>query len=233
MHTKCPIPIKKTKQSFQPTVITRAGAEPPTVPKGATAFYAASIAAGDVLTDNTLLVTKDTDPEALGKAIIARVSTAGHTVLECLGSAAAARALQGVVAARRGLLVRYQDVACVVASTYVQQQPQAAQASQQQQGGKEEQRQQGADGEQQQRRQSSDGAAAATAGDADAGSGGGGRGGAQRQKQQQGKQGQQQQGQEQQQQGPRRVLANRFVVLECAPRDPSVLRVRSTYGKAG
>jgi hypothetical protein len=49
---------------------------------------------GDILTDNTLLATKDTSPEALGKAIIARVSTAGHTVLECLGQVATVRALQ-------------------------------------------------------------------------------------------------------------------------------------------
>lgn len=192
--------------AFQPNSVTKRAAEPPAIPEGATAFYATRIPAGDILTDNTLLATKDTDPEALGRAIIARVSTAGHTVLECLGQAATARALQAVIIARRGLLVRLQDVACVIASTYITQseaapQPEAAAPprpeAEAQRGG-----QQAAGGVRQQRQRKAEG-----------GSGGGGGGGGEG--------------------GPRRVLANRIVVLECAPRDPSMLRVRSTFGKVG
>jgi hypothetical protein len=93
---------------------------------------------------------------------------------------------QAVIVARKGLLVRSQDVACVIASTYVDQ----AVKPPGQQGGE-------ARGE--------DGGAGFQPG-----AGGGGGAG-----------------------GTRRVLANRIVILECAPRDPSVLRVRSTYGKAG
>jgi hypothetical protein len=33
--------------SFQPTVITRRSADPPTIPEGATVFYTARIAAGE------------------------------------------------------------------------------------------------------------------------------------------------------------------------------------------
>ncbi|KIZ00849.1 hypothetical protein MNEG_7113 [Monoraphidium neglectum] len=193
--------------SFQPTLISGRSAEPPTIPEGATVFYAARIAAGDILTDNSLLVTAETKPDALARAIIARVSTAGHTVLECLGRAATAQALQAVISARRGLLVRTQDVACVIASTYVNQQPR--QATQQQQPRQRE----GEEGEQQQPQQQAAegrrGKRRGAAGAAATGPGGGEAAAA------------------------RRVLANRIVVLECAPRDPSLLRVRSTYGKVG
>lgn len=231
---------------------------------------------GDILTDNTLLVTRDTAPDALGRAIIARVSTAGHTVLECLGQAATIRALQvrpterrarvasldrsgyhsrqrgcwpdsapagaaalgdgrsspdmaartptadplpprapgppqGVISARKGLLVRMQDVACIIASAYVTQQPRP---QQQEAGGEQapapvsgaeggEHAKEGARaaaGKQQRQKKRRGAADEAGAG---AGGGGGGEG------------------------GGRRVLANRIVVLECAPRDPSLLRVRA------
>lgn len=39
--------LRNIKQSFQPTVISKRSAEPPTVPEGATTFYAARIAAGE------------------------------------------------------------------------------------------------------------------------------------------------------------------------------------------
>ncbi|GBF89272.1 hypothetical protein Rsub_02149 [Raphidocelis subcapitata] len=208
--------------SFQPTRITRRSATPPSVPEGATVFYTARVAAGDILTDNTLLATKDSDPEALGRAIIARVATAGHTVLECLGQAATAKALQAVIVARKGLLVRVQDVACVIASTYVP----ARQAQAQGQGQGQPQPQEG-DGAAQQQQQPQQQAPAAEGQQQQAGGGAGApaaaapaaavtSGSVP--------------GQVEQPQ--KRVLANRIVVLECAPRDPSLLRVRSTYGRA-
>jgi hypothetical protein len=152
-------------------------------------------AAGDILTDNTLLATKDTDPAALSRAIVARVSTAGHTVLECLGQAATAKALLAVVAARKSLLVRLQDVACVVATTYVTQQ-------QRQEEGKG-----GGGGSAADAAAAGEHSAAGADGERAPGGGGGGPGSA-----------------------PRRVMANRLVVLECEPRDPSLLRVRFGQG---
>jgi hypothetical protein len=46
-----------------------------------------------VLTDNQLLVVKGSDPAVLAPAIIARICTRGHTVLECFGPAAAQQAV--------------------------------------------------------------------------------------------------------------------------------------------
>jgi stage V sporulation protein SpoVS len=56
------------------------------------------------LTDNQLLVVKGCDPAALAPAIIARICTRGHTVLECYGAAAAQQAVLVGVTARRQLL---------------------------------------------------------------------------------------------------------------------------------
>ena len=114
--------------------------------------------------------------------------------------------------ARKGLLVRLQDVACVIASTYVSARQQGQQQQQQQEGTAQPQPAEGqqrraapADARKQQQAGGDAKAAAA------AGGGAPGQGEA----------------------SQKRVLANRIVVLECAPRDPSLLRVRSTYGKAG
>eukprot|EP00882_Tetradesmus_deserticola_P032115 GHRQ01036345.1.p1 GENE.GHRQ01036345.1~~GHRQ01036345.1.p1 ORF type:complete len:213 (+),score=93.70 GHRQ01036345.1:271-909(+) len=103
---------------FQPTAISSAAAaEPPRVPVGSMVMYTTQIMAGEVMTFNTLRVTSSTDPKALSKAIIARLATHSHTVMECCGSQALAGAVQAVAQARKGLLVRGQDCACIITST--------------------------------------------------------------------------------------------------------------------
>jgi hypothetical protein len=52
------------------------------------------VLAGEVMTFNTLRVTTSTDPKALSKAIIARLATNSHTVMECYGTQALAGAVQ-------------------------------------------------------------------------------------------------------------------------------------------
>lgn len=143
------------------------------------------------------------DAGALARAIAARVLTAGHTVVECYGAAAAGRAMQAVATARKGLLARWRDVAVVVASAY---EPAGSGGGG---GGKRgAQQQEEADAAAADSSSSSSGGDDAKGGASKGGSSGEGGAG-------------------------ERVLAYRLIVLECAPRDPSLLRVRSTYGKAG
>jgi hypothetical protein len=103
---------------------------------------------------------------------------------------------QAVVAARRKLLVKLQDVACIVATTYVTQPPADAKPK--------------AAGDAPEAAGAAPEAAGAESGEAAGGAGAGGGGGAAK--------------------AGRRVMANRLVVLECAPRDPSLLRVRPRGG---
>ncbi|WIA38541.1 hypothetical protein OEZ86_001859 [Tetradesmus obliquus] len=103
---------------FQPTAISNeAAAEPPKVPLGSMVMYTTQIMAGEVMTFNTLRVTTSTDPKALSKAIIARLAINSHTVMECYGTQALAVAVQAVAQARKGLLVRLQDCACIITSS--------------------------------------------------------------------------------------------------------------------
>lgn len=44
--------------------------------------------AGEIMTFNTLRVTATTADTALSKAVIARIATSSHTVLECYGTTA-------------------------------------------------------------------------------------------------------------------------------------------------
>ncbi|KAF8061914.1 hypothetical protein HT031_004174 [Scenedesmus sp. PABB004] len=152
---------------FQPTRIGPGAAEPPRVPAGSMVMFTGAIMQGEVLTDNELRVSGSTDPLALSRAVIARLSTHSHTVLECYGTAALVAAVKAVAQARKGLLVRGQDAACIITST-----PKAADA------------------------EGSGAPAPPAGGDA----------------------------------GRRPPTCHRLVVLECEPRRPKALLVRSTVG---
>eukprot|EP00878_Enallax_costatus_P018356 GHUV01019319.1.p1 GENE.GHUV01019319.1~~GHUV01019319.1.p1 ORF type:complete len:325 (+),score=111.92 GHUV01019319.1:411-1385(+) len=103
---------------FQPVLIEKSSAaEPPRVPQGSMVMYTTQIMQGEVMTFNTLRVTAETNHRALAKAIIARIATNSHTVLECYGMAALTVAVQAVAQARKGLLIKRQDIACVITSS--------------------------------------------------------------------------------------------------------------------
>eukprot|EP00775_Hariotina_reticulata_P002964 gene2964-3249_t len=102
---------------FQPTVIGQQAAEPPRLPEGSMVMFTSHIMQGEVMTFNTLKVTASTQLTPLARAIIARMLGQSHTVLECFGPAALVQAIQAVAEARKGLLIRGQDVACIISST--------------------------------------------------------------------------------------------------------------------
>jgi hypothetical protein len=92
------------------------GGAPRARPTCGITFYVGRVLAGEVETRNALVAAGGSQPAALMRAIVARLRTQRHTVVECVGPAAAAAGLAAIGLARAELLRHHrQDIAVVLA----------------------------------------------------------------------------------------------------------------------
>lgn len=105
---ECHMPV------FQPFQLTKPRATMPHIPVGAYVLFVSKILAGDVTTDNSLVVGKATDPSAAAAAIVARLRKHAHTVVECVGPLASVKAMQAIIEARNRIHAQHRDLAVIL-----------------------------------------------------------------------------------------------------------------------